>query len=720
MKAWTAPFVALAVSFVSPNSPASPVLPTPAPTTAAPVANVVNRLKTHVPSTPNFLLRGTFPIRPRPFDRNICPFSVLDPSGNTIPAQWELVARLDQWMIVEVRARVQNLGWTGVQNFSVIEAPNAANAAGFDPGMIAMLLNPSSIQLQVRDQLGSNWTLPIAGISSRTQFHRLGSVTVTAMNGFETPLGGVQAWFGLDAGEQEIDLILNWHNGGLPAKPDIYFNSAQLVLPAGWTFTSVLPDPAVLPPYIVKADNHILPQRMERSFRLIIHRTGTSPDVDESGFAVGDWSAGGYFPQAIALPDLSHTGINLRPQKADDFNRLQNLLPTVPGEQPESFLWPAAGVYYGGMTSGHDIDTFHAVPLAASAQPEGLLSLYVEQLRYGSRHMGCIYEPQGAPIQLDGYLNPNKTKPWVIFNNRFYGNPPQDAPFFFSHTGPGVGMCSYDPLIFEPIDSQHLVRRTKGNKALVWLANDPLAKLYVLMDAEIGRMTLYEGPGGPLVIPATPALGTEMGRGEAWIGDVMAAAYAVSEDGWRQRNSLWFFTYWIALKRAQMPNNLYSAIDHGKIALEPPLGNWSQAYYFAHRSNEQVFLMMALSAFKETGGLDCSDTLRRCGLGLWEFAWKVGTTGILERYPAGPVVGPRYATRAEIPAGLTNTIASDAWYVGLALGTAQLEGANMVPAILAHTQTNDLAAAKAKFESWGLTNIANRANSLAVLQQLVP
>ncbi|MCI0572488.1 MAG: hypothetical protein L0Y66_17170, partial [Myxococcaceae bacterium] len=186
---WTGLFTALAFSLLSPNSPAA----TPSPVTPyapAPARNVVSQLKTFVPNAPSFILHGTFPIPPRPFDRTMCPFSVLDPDGNVIPAQWELVARLDQWMVVELRARVQNPGWTGKKTFSVIEVPAAAHVRDFDPAMLAMLLDPTSIQLRVRDQLGTNWTLPLAGVHPSTSFHRLGSVTITAMNGFETPLGG--------------------------------------------------------------------------------------------------------------------------------------------------------------------------------------------------------------------------------------------------------------------------------------------------------------------------------------------------------------------------------------------------------------------------------------------------------------------------------------------------------------------------------------------------
>jgi hypothetical protein len=371
------------------------------------------------------------------------------------------------------------------------------------------------------------------------------------------------------------------------------------------------------------------------------------------------------------------------------------------------------------MTGGIDIDQFPAVELAVTGQPEGLLSLYVEQLRYASRHMGCIYEQDGDPIALDDFLDPDGTRPWVIFNNVFQssGSVVQDQPFGFSLTGAGSGSATYAPADFDPIDHQHYVRRTKANKALAWLANDPLAKLHLLMDAELGRMWLYEGPGGNIATPATPGLGTKKGRADAWVADCMAHAYAIADDAWRARTAAWFSAFCAELRAAQMPNQLFSCTDDGKTAEDPPYGDGQDASYWVFHANEEIYLMLALLGIQESVGIDNRAAIRACGEGLWSFAWKVGSDGPLDRYPAGPLVGPRYATRAEIPAGLTDTVPEDPYEIGTALGMAALQGANMIPPTLAYTGAQDLAGALAQFESWGVKNLANRANSLAVLQQ---
>jgi hypothetical protein len=364
--------------------------------------------------------------------------------------------------------------------------------------------------------------------------------------------------------------------------------------------------------------------------------------------------------------------------------------------------------------------------------------LFVEQLRYGSRQMGCIYDPQGRPIRIEEYCNSNGTLPWSLFNNQFVGNPAKDAPFYFSQTGPGTGSASYDPLDYEPIDDQHMIRRTKANKVLVWLDNDPLARLYLEMDATLKRMTFYEGPGGKVALPSQKALGLPWGRGEAWAADALATMYAIGDDDWRARHFVWFEVFALALYRSQMPSGLFSALDGGKVATTPPYGHhldepcpWGihalQASssevpdFRVHRSNEQVYLMMALRAIQETVGVDTGEMVRRCGEGLWGLAWKPGTDGLLDRYPAGPISGKPYASSSEIPAGLTTTIPKDTFHVGEGLYMGMVEGGQLLPALYAYTSSSSLAGALAELQSHNTNRfIENYAPLLTLLQQSLP
>ena len=677
----------------------------------------VGTLRTYVPTASEFVLRGTIPIPTRRFQRQTCPFVVVDPAGTALQTQWELVAVLDQYMVVEILALVSNTaGWSGQQTFDVFEGTSSYDLTGFDPNVLTALLTPGLIVAEFHDQNGNTLYGDLTNPAVRHTPCRVGSAMITIERDY-TGAGGLQVWLSATAGSDEIEVVLNWHNGGLPAQPDLYFSSLGLRVPPGYAWTPLLPDPAMSYPLLVKKGQHILPQQWERSFRVIVHPIDKTPDVSRRGWAIGDWTVGGYMAQGLRVPDLSHTKIDLTIKKVDDYDRLSRGLATAVGLAPVNFLWPAQGVYYGGMTGGVDVYHYPAVALAYSGQPDGLLSTYVEQLRYASRQKGCIYEANGMPIEQEDYLEPDRTQAFNLFNNVFIGN---DAPFNFSSTGPGVGSSTYDPNVFSPIDYQHFVRRTKANKTLVWLDNDPLAKRYLMMDAELGRMCFYEGPAGRMRLPTNFGLGTGMGRAEAWVADVMATAHAISPKKWRARNRAWFSRFVQILEDAQLPTGLYSATMYGKMATSPPYGNGQVASYWAYRTNEQIFLMLGLRAIQNSVGIDCSDLIRRCGEGLWNFAWKVGTDGPLDTYPAGPVGGPRYRTRSEIPAGLTDPVLRDSWYVANAIASAQIEGANMLPAVLAVSKTTSLSEARDVFERWGLQNIANRASALSLLQQLAP
>jgi len=681
----------------------------------------VGTLKSYVPARNEFVVHGTMPVPPQAFHRDACPYVVVDPAGKPLVTQWEYVALLKDHFVVELSAHVVNTGgWTGRQTFDVYEGTNPFDVSGFDASSLSALAAPNTLRLWLLDHANKPHVASLTSGWNASSIHRFGPNRITLERDFVSPLGGLQTWLTLERGSNQAELVINWHNGALPARPDLYFRSLALELPNGYRWTPLLPDPAIAYPLLVRKGRHVLPQRWERSFRVIIHPTGTTPDLSLRGWAVGDWSDGGYMAQSLALPNLSHASINLTPKKVQDFDLLRNVLPTLPGSVPVNYLWPAQGVFYGGMTGGVDIQQFPEVLLAFSGQPDGLLSTLVEQLRYSARQMGCIYEQDGQPIDQDQYLNSDGTQPWDLFNNEFIGYPPRDAPFFWTQTGPGVGWASYDPKDYLPIDYQHYVRRTKANKALVWLDNDPLAKRYLMMDAELGRMCYYEGPDGRLVFPRVNGDGTEMGRGQAWVADAMVHAFAVAPGWWRNSRRPWFQKFFNVLRLAQMPNQLFSAQNFGKTATSPPYGDGHVAFYWVHNTNEQIFLMHALRAIQETVGLDAAALIANCGRGIWDFAWKVGTNGPLETYPAGPVGGARYASRSEIPVGLTDTVVKDNYHVANALALAQMAGGNLLPALLSYSETGDLAAAKAQFQAWSIGNIDNRAAALSLLQKLIP
>ena len=719
MTRWICAAVVAAFYLFSSPAAAAPVsAPTaPAPQSPQITGARVGSLRTTIPAAQRFVVHGTMTVPRQPF--GACPYVIVAPDGTPLATQWERVAVLEQEMIVELLAPVVNTGgWSGEQTFQVYQGTSPFDFDRFTPKILRSLFDPGYYKLTLHDQSGRSYTHDLGAQGTALRVHRVGSAAITIERDFATLKGGMQVWMTARAYSNEVEIIVNWHNGLQSAQPDVYFDTVKLEGPAGTRWTPLLPDPVASYPYLVSGGPHVLPERWERAFRVIVHDANVTPDLSLPGWAVGDWSNGGYLVQSLRVPDLSHTNIDLTPEKDDDFHKLRNNLPVYStAEQPVSELYPAEGVRYGGMTSGYHIEPFAFVPLAYSGQHDGLLSVYVEQLRYAARQMGCIYQPNGLPVNQDLFLNSDGTQPYNIFNNVFIGSQPNN-PFGFGRTPQVPGWAPYDPNDWDPIDWQHFIRRSKANKVLVWLANDPLAKRYLMMDAELGRMTWYEGKGGRLWVPSAYGQGLPWGRAEAWTGDLMATAYAVADTAWRQRNRAWFDTFVEGLRKAQMANGLLSAQNFGKMATSPPYGDGQNAYYFVHIANEQVFLVHALRGVGNALGLEVNSIIKRCAEGLWNFAWKQGTDGPLFIYPAGPVSGPRYTYRSQIPAGLTTTMSYDGWHVPVALAAGHRAGANMIPALQAHTYTSSVSQARNKFLSWGLDNTANRADALSLLQEL--
>lgn len=108
-------------------------------------------------------------------------------------------------------------------------------------------------------------------------------------------------------------------------------------------------------------------------------------------------------------------------------------------------------------------------------------------------------------------------------------------------------------LAWWPHDDQHLVRYTKNTKALVWLANDALAKDDLFLSAELFRLMFHESPHVPVdwspgltlrmwesVAAQFPHGGLPLGREHAWGIDAMCAAYSCADDAWRAKQRPWF------------------------------------------------------------------------------------------------------------------------------------------------------------------------------------
>lgn len=690
--------------------------------------NVLQTVRVDAPEPP-FILHATAPL---PVDTDLSKLTLRRKGGREYVTQVEVVARTVNFTIVELFGVVTH-GSPGVKTFELIDTqpPNVGHPLGmYDLETVRAAAKPDTVRLVINAQDGTDVSVSLTGLDDRTTFYRGGHARITAKKWTTTPYGDLQWWVTLDAGKRAMYIDVNLHNGSLPARPDAYFASIDVKTRDDLSWSTVLPDPACAPggDVLVKTSNHILPQRWERPFRIVVHEEledGEDPPDQYAGWGVADWTEGGWLTQTCALPDLKGVNLGVRSEARKRWNDLKANRATSPGQSPVSFLYPARGTHYGGMTGGIDVEQYFGVRVASSTSREGLDWLMIEQLRYASRQMGCIYE-DGDPLDLSQFDRGE----WRMFNNRFQkqGGQVQDEPFRFDAANRvnTQSTASYNPAAFDPIDYQHFIRRTKANKALVWLTNDPIARLYVMMDATLSRMTYWDKPGKAhrWHVSGEPerGKGTGWGRGEAWCADIMATAYTLADDDWRDDNFNWLDTYARNLALVQLPSGLFGAQRYGKMATDPPYnGN-----FYVHRSNEQAFTMFALGALDHGCGIPTGATLRKAAEGMWSTAWDPGGAGCLERYPAGPIHGPRYAGRADFPDGLVDGVWSDAYQVGTTIGTGWLAGVDTTPALLAFTGASSVKDAARIMKSWGIrapsrqtgSPLANWCNTFAVVQQV--
>lgn len=182
--------------------------------------------------------------------------------------------------------------------------------------------------------------------------------------------------------------------------------------------------------------------------------------------------------------------------------------------------------------------------------------------------------------------------------------PPYDLgnPYMANGTWPSRPDCL---LAWWPHDDQHYIRWTKQPKALVWLANDSMAKDDLLLAAEMYHLHRHESPhvpaswspGATLMIlegiaKAHPHQGLPIGREDAWGIDAMSAAYSVADDDWRARNRAWFDRMAQLLIDGEMPTGIVQRFLNAQL--------FGHMNYAATQTFETLFLMHAMRTMNES------------------------------------------------------------------------------------------------------------------------
>jgi len=543
------------------------------------------------------------------------------------PSDTRVVAHARGFTVYEVAA----LAGAGDGAFLVRSFGMQAQASALSPHQRAANTY-GLVRLELTDSAGTQ-SFSLTG-QPRVSWFREGNVYRTSYHHLSLGrFGWAQLWISMRAGTEQLDFLLELHNG-IPG-PDRRFTSARLVT-AALPWRSALPDPVVSPPWLVKPGNYVIPQQFGRPFRFSV---GTTSEPEHVG--VADWSGGGFLPAAFPVPAMvaPHGGA-----LAEARWRLANLLPSPAyGPAPTGPLWPASG----GATQSDEGGGQDRLPLLGARWAAGndALELYqIEQLRSQCRARRR-YALDGGPLVLP------VVPTWSFYDGFISG---RDAPWEWDRWPQAWS----PPIQFRDHGIGSLVRSTNDNLALAWLANDPLAHLYVLESATRARLTF------PSVPPcATPGLGTNQGGQLAQAALAIAAARCLGATGYED----WAQQYRDHMRAAQMPSGVFVAREGGYPSANAPFFG----RYLLSGGSELALTMLALH---ELGGAD--DVVRRCARGLLNLATDDDDPGFYYFFATGPADGSstRYLSEDDWPQALHDAMGVDGtsgyyapWDVGFAI-----------------------------------------------------
>ena len=564
------------------------------------------------------------------------------------PSESRVIAHARNWTIFEICARAAaNDGSFVVSTSGTPATPGALadhQAAANLVGLVRLELTDSagSQQFSLTGQPVLAWHR--RGALYRQSYHHL------ALGRF----GWAHLWIGMRAGTRQLDFILEIHNG-IPGPPR-RLTSARLVTALPWR--SELPDPIISPPWLVKPGNYSIPQQFGRPFRFSV---GTSSEPERVG--VADWSEGGFLPSAFPVPAMVAPHA---PALTEARWRLAQLLPSPAyGPAPTGPLWPTSG----GATQtdeggGQDRLPLLGVRWAATGDSSALELYRIEQLRSQARARRR-YELDGTSLRLP------VTQTWSFYNGFLQG---QDAPWEWDRWFQGWT----PPLTFQDHGIDSLTRSVNDNLALVWLANDPLAKLYVLESATRARLTFFDVPPA-----STSRLGTRISAAHAQAALVIAAARALGATEYET----WVQHYVEHMRTAQMPSGIIAAHLGDYPSQNAPFFD----QYLLAGGSELALTMLALYSFD----VGAEDIVRNCARGMLNLATDDDDSGFYYFYAIGPADGSqtRYLTEDDWPVSLHDTMGLDgtsgyysAWDMGyavaLAITTTAVEGPELLSRFL--------------------------------------
>jgi len=382
----------------------------------------------------------------------------------------------------------------------------------------------------------------------------------------------------------------------------LYFDGLELAVPPGWTVLQAYRTPSLGAPYtewertvlplvapLAGTKLHVLPPQAQFHRRLVVVREGAEARalelLREEGLAFcreGQRADGQpyfswwnprtarYWAQNLPLPNLDYleNPAESREELRHDFEDLNQALTLgTPGPWPvvsPRLGWAHPfGLNTGGMVSGAEIFFFDGVKTARSASRKGYRTFQMTHRMYCERHRTALYDGDGDAYSLEDWIVQGQNGPylptwiflvpWLSLGDPYgFGS----APTFQVDAVAAQGrQPAYEDALldFDWIDTAHLIRYTRSAKVLAWLGNDAIAKDDLRLQAELCRATYSLLPQNDQGFAITtgalfdrryvddhPRDGFVIDRGEGWILDTVAAAYALGDGDFRRRTLPWF------------------------------------------------------------------------------------------------------------------------------------------------------------------------------------
>ncbi len=441
----------------------------------------------------------------------------------------------------------------------------------------------------------------------------------------------------------------------------VYWDALELVLPRGWSADALVRDPYlgrgrreganwVLP--LVKAlpQNalHMMGPQSQFLRRLTLYgpdtiaERGRHPALEGQAFCVegaGLWSwwnpeTARYFAQRTLLASWSSYKRDgkvgqaaLEDRLAEELQRIRKLLKS--GKDQHGLLsgplmgWcHPLGVSIQGMTGGSGIYPIAGQRIAAAADSRGIETLMLEHRMHACRQSDAQWNQSGQPVGFELWRGSENRVPFDFRTNgnmvpREFklparGGPPaseQVAAVYAAKRRPpydqgtparvdGTRPSQDDALLaWWPHDGQHMVRYTSAPKALVWLANDALARDSLLHAAELFHLA-YHGarhaeeswsPGATLrvheeIARTYPGHGLPIGRDQAWGIDAACAAYSCATPQWRATHQAWLLRVAQLFLDGAMPSGILQRQVNPKVL---------DGRYASSQTFESLFLLHA-------------------------------------------------------------------------------------------------------------------------------